>query len=64
MKFEIDDRIMSPFTSKLSNLETQILTITSSATIALFISILIAFVVFIIALLNLILDYKTRILEA
>jgi len=64
MNFEINGRIMDPFVQKLDSLKFQILTLTSAATIALNVSISIAVLVFILNIVNLMYDYKTRILEA
>ena len=55
---------MNPFELKLNDLKTQILELTTSTTIALSISISIAVVLQCVSLLNLAVDYKTKILEA
>ena len=55
---------MLPFSSKLEFLRVTVSTFTSSIQIGFFIGISFACILFIIVMINLMLDYKTRILEA
>ena len=64
MKIELDEKIMSPFVTKLTNIRILLEDITFAAQVAFFVSIIIAIVVFVVSLTNLIFNYKTRIMEA
>lgn len=63
-KIELDSRIMSPFTTKLNTIRIMLEDITFALQVAFVIATLIGVVVFLVLLVNLIIDYKTRILLA
>ena len=64
LKIELDSEIIAPFTEKLTTIRIMIEDITFSIQLAFFVSTVFAMFVFIISLINLIFDYKTKILEA
>ena len=64
MKIELDQRISSPFLNKLNIIRYMLEDITEAMRLAFFCAICFAILVFLISLVNLIFDYKTRILKA
>ena len=56
--------MISPFINKLNFIKIQVLTISECATIGLYVGIIVAALFFTISIINLVIDYKTRILEA
>lgn len=58
-KIELDSRIMDPFTTKLYDIRLMLEDIIFALQVAFFISILVAFGLFLFSLINLILDFKT-----
>ena len=64
MKIELDKRIMDPFYTKLDAIRMMLEDITFALQVAFFVAIMIGIIVFIVSQINLLWDYKTRILEA
>ena len=64
MKVQLDQRIASPFLNKLNVIRLMLEDITVAMQVAFFIAIVVAILVFLCSLINLIFDYKKRILLA
>lgn len=63
MKIELWQDIISPFTTKLLSIRTMLEDITFAAQVGFFIAIVVAVIIITISLLDLVHDYKTRILQ-
>ena len=64
MKISLNQRISEPFLNKLNVVKFMLQDITTAMERAFFIAIVVAIIVFSVSLINLIFDYKTRILKA
>jgi hypothetical protein len=64
MKVEIDGKMLNPYTTKLNFIQVQVLTFTQCLVIGLHVGLICGIIFFFLSITDLVVDYKTRILEA